>query len=351
MAVETHKVEVVPIILETHPYADKLSIVHIYNWQVVVNTEFWKDKTMAAYIQPDSIVDVTRPEFSWLKRTPDDTKPHRVKVIRLRKVLSQGLLTPAPEGSQIGDDVTELLGVTHYDPPTQDELEDRGSVSAEEFTVPNVWVPKYDVESMYRYASAFVVGETVYVTEKLDGQNSKFLWDPGQKRMWAGTRKEWKKEGMGAPWDIVQNYPWITDFCREYPLRILFGEIFGWIATLRYGVQPGEYMFRAFDVLDGLNFWDAQHLFSTLSTDRLVPLLGVHSFDFEKLKELAEGETLIPCDRNTNQPDKTGKKPLPNMREGIVVRPGIERQDYKAGRVHLKLVSNNYLELVKDDRD
>jgi hypothetical protein len=32
----THKVEVVRITLESHPNADRLALVHIHGWQVVV---------------------------------------------------------------------------------------------------------------------------------------------------------------------------------------------------------------------------------------------------------------------------------------------------------------------------
>src|SRR5208337_3314188 len=118
MAEATHRVEIVPVVLEPHPNADSLSIVKIYGWQVCTKSADWDnvqtewaegvgEHKLGAYIQPDSIVDVTRPEFSWLARTPDDVKPHRVRVIRLRKLLSQGLLIPAPDGARLGDDVAE----------------------------------------------------------------------------------------------------------------------------------------------------------------------------------------------------------------------------------------------------
>ena len=349
MAVATHRVEVVPVILEPHPNADSLSIVHVYNWQVVTKTADWAGIELAAYIQPDSIVDVTRPEFSWLKRTPEDEKPHRVRVIRLRKALSQGLLIPAPEGSKIGDDVAEQLGVRHYEPPTQEQLDSiRGpSNSAEAYTGPQVWVPEYDIESMYRYASAFVPGEMVYVSEKIHGQNAKFMWDGV--RMWAGTRKDWVKPDTGSPWATLAGHPWIEDFCRYHPLRVLFGEIYGWVQVLRYGAMPSEYFFRAFDVLDGQTYWDALKFQSMFLPDWRVPDLGVMPFDFAALQALAEGNTTLQVVGNTNKPGKGGK-PIPNIREGIVVRPLKERThfDIPDGRVILKLVSNNYLETVKE---
>ena len=64
----THKVEVVKVKLECHPNANALSIVKIYNYQVCCRTDDWKDGDMAAYIPPDSLVDTTRPEFSFLHK-------------------------------------------------------------------------------------------------------------------------------------------------------------------------------------------------------------------------------------------------------------------------------------------
>lgn len=362
MAVSTHKVEIVPVVLEKHPDADSLSLVHIYNWQVVTKTADWETiPKVGAYIQPDSIVDVTRPEFSWLKRHPDDVKPHKVRVIRLRKALSQGLLIPAPEGFNIGDDAAEYLGVRHYEPPTQEELDSQGgdSASAEAYTGPQVHVPTYDIESMYRYAAAFKSGEQVYVTEKLHGQNTKYMFDG--ERMWAGTRKEWKKPGAGSTWEVLNYNQWILDFCRAYPMRVLYGELFGWVQTLHYGAMPGEFWFRAFDVFDQASYWSPTLFRHVFTPEQRVPDLGDVPFDFEMLQGLAEGDTTLPVPpshanfaihlpplANTNKRGKDGKTPIPNMREGIVVKPMEERYEHSLGRVVLKLVSNTYLETVKE---
>ena len=62
-----------------------------------------------------------------------------------------------------------------------------------------------------------------------------------------------------------------------------------------------------------------------------VPLLSDHTlFDLKTILELAEGESLIA---NAN-----------HIREGIVVKPLLERTHPEIGRVCLKVVSNAYLE-------
>jgi len=50
------QVEVVPVVLEPHPDADMLSIVKVYGYTVCVRTVDWQDKTIGAYIPPDSVV-------------------------------------------------------------------------------------------------------------------------------------------------------------------------------------------------------------------------------------------------------------------------------------------------------
>lgn len=64
----THKAEVVPVVLEKHPNADSLSIVKVFGYTVVVNTKQWEGHTKAVYIVPDSLVDASRTEFSFLSK-------------------------------------------------------------------------------------------------------------------------------------------------------------------------------------------------------------------------------------------------------------------------------------------
>src|ERR1700752_4117993 len=73
MGVETHKVEIVPIKLEPHPNADRLSVVRVYNFTVVVNTADWQGVEKAAYVQPDSVMP-DKPEYRFLKDTSSTRK-------------------------------------------------------------------------------------------------------------------------------------------------------------------------------------------------------------------------------------------------------------------------------------
>ena len=320
MAEHTHKVEIVRVQVEPHPNADRLDICRIFGFTCCVAKGSFFHGKLAAYIQPDSVVDSTRPEFEFL------AGHERIKVKKLRGVVSMGLLMPAPEGAQEGDDVAEHYGVTHYEPPIQGER--CGEVEGGPI---GVYAPKYDVESMYRYKSLFVEGETVIATEKIHGANSRFVFSPTENRMYCGSHGEWKAQNKGNLWwRSLESHPWIEEFCRQFPGDVLYGETFGNVQSLKYGAGPNDIFFRAFDVLHNGNWREYNDWTSFLSEEKRVPVVFGGPFDFDMLVKLSDGPSLIPGANH--------------IREGIVVRPIPERIDLHLGRVHLKLVGNKYLE-------
>ena len=320
MATQTHKVEIVRVQVENHPNADRLDVVRIFGFTCCVAKGSFQDGQLAAYIQPDSVVDSTRPEFEFL------AGHERIKVKKLRGVVSMGVLMPAPEGAQEGDDLAEYFGVTHYEPPIPGER-----VGEVEGGPVGIYAPKYDVESMYRYKSLFVEGEPVLATEKLHGGNARYVFAPNENRMYCGSRGEWKAPNDSDMWwKALKANPWIEVFCRANPGDVLYGEVFGNVQSLKYGAGPGEVFFRAFDVLRNGVWREWDDWTPSLSPDCLVPVVFGGGFNFESLVKLSDGISLIPG--------------ADHIREGIVVRPIPERTDPHQGRVHLKLVSSNYLE-------
>ncbi|MDP1573655.1 MAG: RNA ligase family protein [Coxiellaceae bacterium] len=312
------RVEIVPVVLEPHPNADSLSIVKVFDYTVCVRTADWNDKAIGAYIPPDSVVPNDE-RFAFLQGKT------RIKVRKLRGVVSMGLLISAPEGSKIGDDVTALLGVTHYEPPLQNATTHGQTESPPKDLI----APTYDVENMLRYASLFEKNELVHVTEKIHGANGRFVWH--QDRMWCGSKNEWKKPDLeNLWWRALSQNPWLEDYCRQHPGDVVYGEVFGSVQSLRYGLKLGHYQIRVFDIMRAGRYLPLDVLLN-VPNFQLVPSLGVHPFDIEQLKALAEGDSLI---EGAN-----------HMREGIVVRPQIDRFAYEiSGRLQLKIISNAYLE-------
>lgn len=370
-----YPIEVVPIKLEKHPNADRLSVVRVFGYTCCTTTTDWADIPpcgqaedgsplyLAAYIPPDTTVPVNRPEFAFLASEAKQDGRARIKAKRLRGQLSFGLLVPAPAGSHEGDDVAGILGAEHYNPPLPGDTGRKGIfLGGEVASGPNLPVFKYDLLAFRRYGQMlFTPGERVIVTEKIDGCNARFLYHNGQ--MYCGSRTEWKKEypdyshislghllGLGVPedkaqeilaglenkpkkqnlwWATLRQTPALEKFCRDHPGVVVYGEIAGLIGNIKYGTTNH---FAAFDLLrDGhyLSHEEARTLGQDLDW---APVVMDGEFDFEKICQLAEG--------NTVWQHATSKV----IREGVVIRPIIERADDRLGRVCLKAVSAAYLE-------
>jgi RNA ligase (TIGR02306 family) len=391
MEQSTHKAEVVEIVLQKHPNADRLSVIPVYGYNYIGSTDSWKDVKLGVYIPPDSLVDTTMPEFCELasdaKYAEDSSKGGkyaRIKAKKLRGVVSYGFMIPAPANAKVGDDLAERFGILHYDPPVNTGGKNKTSFygGGEVESGPNLYSPKYDVDSFQRYAqNVFVYGEPVFVSEKIHGANGRWVYHGG--RMYCGSRTEWKREyaqiplpnredlinklvsrmvddgskvedvtpqaGMQADiiienikkknehpvqnawWKGLAAHPELRQWCEEHPDVVVYGELYGAVQNLKYGVPDGQVRIAVFDLLNHGSWVDAHAARLAAPNLPWVPTV-VHEtpYDFDKLVTMADGPSLVP-----------GAK---HYREGIVVSPIKERNDLYLGRIKLKIVSPTYLE-------
>lgn len=102
------------------PEADRIEVARVDGWEVVVSK---KDNLRVGdkvvYIEIDSKMPET-PEYEFLK-----SRKYIVKTIVMRGQVSQGLILPLsvlPDGDyKLGQDVTELMGITKYDSQLDEE--------------------------------------------------------------------------------------------------------------------------------------------------------------------------------------------------------------------------------------
>ena len=129
---------------------------------------------------------------------------------------------------------------------------------------------------------------------------------------------------------MTKRYPWIEAFCREWPNYTLRGEVTPTQKGYAYGFET-EKQFFVFDLQrpDGA-YTDKVTLFKMADIQRFVPVIYQGPYDAAKMKELAEGKSLVE-----------GAK---NMREGTVISSEYERQIRGVGRAQLKLKSLKFLE-------
>ena len=158
--------------------------------------------------------------------------------------------------------------------------------------------------------------------------NARFAWRDNA--MHCGSRKLWKKEDdNSAWWRALEAHPEVRKFCEEHPDIAVYGELYGPIRSLKYGLR--EPHIAVFDLLHG-NTWlshdEAHKIGPNLPW---VPFVMRAPFNMKLIEELAEQDSLV----------KTA--PQGHIREGVVVKPIIERTHPAIGRVQLKIVSNRYL--------
>jgi ATP-dependent RNA circularization protein (DNA/RNA ligase family) len=149
-------------------------------------------------------------------------------------------------------------------------------------------------------------------------------------KMYAGSRSLWKKYNENCTWWKALPQP-VWTFCNDNPGWSVYGEVYGKVQDMTYGVKGVK--FAAFDIRNPSGEYVDSDMFLAITEQysiETVPI--VHKeipFDIQYLEELAEKDTLV-----------AGAK---GLREGLVIKPVVEKYDENIGRKILKLVSNRYL--------
>lgn len=326
-----HAVKVIEI-TELHPHAnaDRLCLVPVGGWSCVVGKDQFKLGDRAIYIEPDYVVPLDRPEFAFLRKPDSDKMKHRLKAIRLRGVVSFGLLIAIPEAladRAVGDNVIDELGIERYEPPVKlapGGLDD--GLPQREW--PQVYSPKFDVENVQRYEDVLRSGEPVVVTEKVDGASTRYVWKDG--RLYIGSRTRWLKADVLTHWTrAFLNTPQIAAWCEAHPETVLYGETYGPVQSLRYGRQePAFVAFAAMHSGEWQNLPELQRSWAEFGVPFCAKVYA-GPYDRDLIARLAES-------------DSTHSTVPGHMMEGVVIVPAIERRDERIGRVCLKLISIRY---------
>lgn len=169
----THSVEIVQIAeILPHSNADRLAITKINGWQCVIGKDSFKVGDKAIYVEPDYEVPLDNPLFAFLKSESHPNRTYsRIKVRRLRKEFSQGLLVPVPDELDhlpVGTNVMQELKIRRYE-PTEPFFSNPKLRSKQSSGPSGISCPKYDLESLQKYNKVFEDNQFVIATEKLHG--------------------------------------------------------------------------------------------------------------------------------------------------------------------------------------
>jgi RNA ligase (TIGR02306 family) len=189
------------------PDADAIEIAQINSWKVVVKRGEYKEGDLCIYCEIDSFLPI-REEFEFLRKSSykkmGDQEGFRLKTIKLRGQVSQGLLLPLsvlegdgemkigiskqPWGDQLqlgpyddalaieeGTEVTSLLDIVKYEPPIPASL--AGKVKG---NFPG-FIRKTDEERIQNMTKEFekMKENRYFVTEKLDGSSATYYFRDG----------------------------------------------------------------------------------------------------------------------------------------------------------------------------
>ena len=361
-----------------HPNADRLSLVRIAGFECISN----KVDGRPRYQEGDYVVYI--PEASvlpeWLLKRLDmwdeannkgflaGSEGNRVKTIKLRGIVSQGVLLPVEVQTVMGadrlkdclvlhtdsedffvdegEDVAAYLGITKYEPPIPVHM--AGAIT------PCAHTKKYDFESIQKLPDLFTPGEAVVATEKTHGTFVQIGFVPGlahpecfgQNGDIYVCSKGYGQQGLvfsNSPQNDTNLYvrvlrdllarEWegkLAALCHMFSNQAIrvFGEIIGpGVQDLHYGLKAPE--LRVFDIMVNEEFLPP-HAFrqaaSALSFPT-VPVLYEGPYDLDALVKVRDGK------------DYSGS----HVREGIVIRAADGSSHEVHGRKIGKWVSPDYL--------
>ena len=154
--------------IREHPDADRLEIARIFGYELVVAKNTWQPGQEAVYIPEQSIVPQELLEELGLTGKLAGPDMNRVKAIRLRGVLSQGLLAPLTvhtlngRAVTVGDDMSETLQIDKWVPDVPSYM--NGIVQ------PATWTTSFtDIEPWQKTPERISDDVAVQISEKLHG--------------------------------------------------------------------------------------------------------------------------------------------------------------------------------------
>lgn len=344
--------------LEPIDGADRIELAHIDGWQCVVRKGEFKEGDLGVYFEIDSRLPEGEPWAEFLR-----PKGFKVKTMKLRGTLSQGLLLPAytclPLGMVLGegDDLTSVLKVTKILSKSDKESE---GVSGDKtpwyfmllpkfLRTKRKWgfpefIPKTDETRVQniRNLEKVLDGRMLYATEKLDGQSvtiwyHRKLWDRMFRKGIFGVCSRnvyYRRPTNNNWWNIAKENNLdevLPSYCKKHKVSYAIqGEICG------PGIQGDKYRLPR-HTLFVYSVWDIENQRYLTLEERLPVLkeLGLTSVPY--LSRIDPMEHFSSIDSFLRYADRTsyiGSQPLA---EGIVVR------DIKDDSFSFKAINNRFL--------
>jgi len=337
------KLASIQLIKELNPIngADAILCAKVLGWECVVKKNEFQPNDKCVYFEIDSVLPIAQ----WndhLRKEPN--KQLRIKTIRLRGQLSQGLALPLsilPQGEyEVGQDVTSILNVEKYEPVVPAHLS--GMVKG---NFPS-FLHKTDEVRLQSEPNVLVEasnkGLVLIGTLKMDG-TSFTAYRRDDEFGVCSRNLNLKETEDNAHWKMARKLKLEEILRSEERNLCIQGEMVGpSIQANRLGLKEIDlYLFNLYDIDSGkylsyneLTNFAAKHNLKVVPTvDLLFTSAGNSSITVENLLKFAGG---------LNYSNGTPA-------EGIVWRPSVETySDVLKGRLSFKTISNRYLLAYKE---
>jgi RNA ligase (TIGR02306 family) len=313
------------------PDADAIECAVVDGWTVVVKKGEFKVGDPVIYCEVDSWIPHALAPFLSKGREPSEfegIRGERLRTVRLRKQLSQGLILPLSVAGFmeyfVGMDVSERLGIIKYEPPVPAQLAG---------VVKGAWpsaVPKTDEERIQNLVSEWPQLKELdwEVTEKLEGSSMTVAMIDNEFIVCSRNLNLKETEG-NTLWAMARKYE-LEDKFRNWGLDNLAiqGELIGeGVQGNHYGIKGQDFfVYSIYDIAKGqyLSPMARRDLVAQLGL-RHVPVVStatkVDALNVEDVLASADGTSML-------NPAK--------LREGLVFK-ALDSQ------AHWKAVSNQYL--------
>ena len=316
--------------------ADMIELAIVDGWKVVVAKEVGhKINDLVVYCEIDSFLPI-KEEFEFLRTSSfkkmGGQEGFRLKTIRLRGQVSQGLILPIvvlnPPNTNIyvtpfeGLDVTEMLDIVKYEPPIPAEL--AGKVKG---MFPS-FIRKTDEERIQNLAAEYdeMKKHTYYVTEKLDGSSATFYFNNGEFSVCSRNLELLETEG-NTFWKVARELD-LENKLREYDINLsVQGELIG------EGIQGNPYKIKG-QTVRFFNLFD-------------IDLQEYHSLNvFQQTMEVLGLETVPVLDTHFHLPE-TIDELLKMADSKSVLNSNFDREGIVIGsldrKISFKVISNKFL--------
>lgn len=290
--------------------ADKIEVATVGGWKVVCQKGLHTVGDLAVYCEIDSFIPTTVAPFltkdGHYPKTYEGVEGERLRTIRLRGQISQGLIIPIVEITKHflhpvvhfseGEDVSELLGIVKYEPPVSAQL-----VGISKGNFPDR-IPKTDQERVQNLKKeiAASIGTEFEVTEKLDGSSMTVFLMDGVFGVCSRNLNLCESEG-NTFWKVARELDLETKmraFGHNFAIQ---GELIGeGIQKNPYDIKGHKFMvFDIYDITSGdyLIPFDRRSATDTMNLNHC-PVLDEYCLlsvtdTTDRLLELAEGKSML----------------------------------------------------------